>query len=425
VLGVAAAAAAALVACNAILGVTEVTLRDGEPEDVKKDGGEPSDPKDSGLPLEDAEAPPPEQKPWFGLGFLHGCARLAGGEVRCWGDNFYGQLGDGLPFDAGTRLESSNRPVPVPGIDDAVSIGAGNSHTCVVRSTGQVLCWGNNNAGQLGNGTKDKTSKPTPVIGVDDAVQVVAGVAFTCALRRDRTVACWGANGSGQLGDDTKEDRPMAAQVKQLSDVASLAAGRDHACAALVNGDVMCWGDNADGQLGIGSTTDAPLPTKLSGLSDIVQVAGAARFSCARERSGRVYCWGSNAEGQLGNGSPNPAPNPSPILVPSLGDAIWIWAGFEHACAVKKNGSVVCWGRGAEGQLGIGLQPDGSVRTPVPTPTPVVGVPESGSVYTGGDRSCALSTDGRGFCWGSNSFGQLANGNNARQFSASPMVDFP
>ncbi len=419
-----AATAGALAACNAIIGVTDVTLRQEEGNDRRDAASKPPD-DDPVLPTEDAEAPPPEEKPWFALGFLHGCARRPSGAVYCWGDNSYGQLGDGLAFDAEGRLTRSNTPVRVPGIDDAVSIGAGNSHTCVVRQTGQVLCWGNNASGQLGTGsTETKSSKPTPVVGIDDAVQVVGGTLFSCALRKDRTVACWGANSAGQLGDDTTEERSVPAPVKQLSDVASLAAGRDHTCAVLVNGDVMCWGANADGQLGIGSTTNASLPTKLSGLSDIVQVASAARFSCARERGGRVYCWGSNAEGQLGNGSPNPAPNPSPILVPSLGDAIWIWAGFEHACAVKKGGTVVCWGRGVEGQLGIGKQPDGAVLSPVPTPTPVVGVPSASSVYTGGDRACALTTDDRAFCWGSNAFGQLGNGNFTRQFEASQMADF-
>lgn len=412
-----ATSAAALVACNAIIGVSEVTLRESKEKGSADAVPDAEVMTDGDAPIEDNRS--------LALGFLHGCARLPAGDVRCWGNNGSGELGDGVPFDAGNRLLQSNKPVVVPGINDAISIGAGHGHTCVVRRSGKVSCWGANAVGQLGDGTTVDSPSPVDVLSISDATEVVGGTLFTCARRVDNTVACWGENGSGQLGDNTVVNRPTAAPVKQLSDVVSLSAGRNHACAVLSSGEVMCWGKNGSGQLGIGSTVDARLPTKLNSLNDIVQVAGASRFSCARQRWGRVYCWGTNAEGQLGNGSPTPAPNPSPILVPSLGDAIWIWTGYEHACAVKRGGAVVCWGRGLEGQLGTGLLPDGGAMSPVSTPSSVLGAPASVTVFTGGHRSCALSTDGRAFCWGSNAFGQLANGTDEPAFSATAMVGFP
>lgn len=412
--------AGVLVACNAILGVTDVTLKEGDGGKRSRDGGSEEDP-DTGFVEEVDANVPKEDRAELALGFLHGCGRLVTGQVKCWGDNFDGTLGDGLALDAGGRLSESSTPVMVPGITDAVSIASGSGHTCVVHKTGKVSCWGNNSNGQLGTSDKSSTSKPTPVAGIDDAIQVVAGTNFTCVLHKAKTASCWGENKAGGLGDNTTTERPTPAPVQQLSDVESLAAGKDYACAVLTSHDVMCWGANADGQLGIGSTTNAPLPTKLNALNDIVQVAGASRFSCARQSSGRVFCWGNNSEGQLGNGSPNTAPNPSPILVPSLGDAIWIWTGYEHACAIKKNGNVVCWGSNAFAQLGLGDAGPASVATP----TPVPGTKQSYAVYTGGDRACALSTTGEGLCWGANAFGQLGVGNTNRGYTPTAMVNWP
>jgi alpha-tubulin suppressor-like RCC1 family protein len=415
---------AGLLACNALIGVEDVSPLAGDggkrPRTDADQGGADADftDPDSAIIEDDTD------RSIVALGFLHGCGRRPNGSVRCWGANIEGELGAGP--DATEAFGEATTPADVPGITDAVSIGAGNAHTCIVRKTGTVSCWGRNDEGQLGNGTLEDSYVPANVQTISNAKRVVGGQYFTCALLADRTVSCWGKNESGQLGDDTHVDRPLPAPVKQLTNVLSLSAGDEHVCAVLTNHTVTCWGKNATGQLGIGTTTDAPLPTALSALTDVAQVAGSSGFSCARLRTGRVYCWGDNAEGQLGNGSPNPSPNPSPISVPSLGDAVWLWAGFQHACAVRKGGDVVCWGRGAEGQLGIETLPDGAVITPVPTPTRVVGIPASEIVFTGGDRACALTAGGSGMCWGSNAWGQLANGTvvtPARK--ATKMVNWP
>lgn len=411
-----ATASTLLIACNAILGVEDVVLRTEDAGRSDDDGsGEPDD----GSPLTDADSPA-EDRGELALGFNHGCARLANGTVRCWGDNGAGQIGDGIPFD-GSRPNVLS-PQPVPGIEDAVAIASGLSHTCVVRRSGGVSCWGSNIFGQLGDGTEQRSSKPVKVLGLSNAKSLAGGTSFTCALRADKTVACWGANYSGQLGDGLKIDRPTAAPVKNLTGAVSVAAATDHACAVLEDGDVMCWGGNSEGQLGIGSTTESLTPAKLNALSDIAQVAAAARFSCARQKSGRVYCWGNNQYGQLGNGSPTAEPNPSPILVPALGDAVFIWTGFEHACAVKKSGAIVCWGSAGEGQLGKGSVP---ADASIPTPVTVVGAPPAIGVWTGGNRSCSLAEDGRAFCWGQNVLGQLGNGTTEQSYAAVPVKDLP
>ncbi|MDF2692631.1 MAG: repeat domain protein [Labilithrix sp.] len=411
-----AASSAALVACNAIVGVEDVTLRTRDAgRRVDESGGdEESDPDNP-----DVDAPT-EDRGELALGFNHACARLPSGTVRCWGDNGAGQVGDGVPFD-GSRPDVL-KPQDVPGIKDAVAIAAGVSHTCVVHKPGTVSCWGSNFFGQLGDGTVERSSAPVKVLGLQNATTLAGGTSFTCALRTDKTVACWGANYSGQLGDGLKVDRPTATPVKNLTGAIGIAAASDHACAVLEGGDVVCWGGNTEGQLGIGSTTESLAPTKLNALSEIAQVAAAARFSCARQTSGRVYCWGNNEFGQLGNGSPTTAPNPSPLVVPSVGDAVFIWTGIEHACAVRKTGAVACWGAAGEGQLGKGAV---AANTSIATPVAVVGLPDAVAVWTGGTRSCSIVGDGRAFCWGQNSTGQLGNGTTTMAYTAVPVSNFP
>lgn len=414
-------ASAVLIACNAIVGVADVTLKDKVGQNERDGSGDNGGGDGDDGPIDNPDAPSTAtDRGTLALGYNHACARMTDGTVRCWGDNGAGQIGDGIPFD-GSRADVL-RPQAVPGIKDVISIASGLSHTCVVHQPGNLSCWGINTFGQLGNGTTTRSSKPVEVLTLKDATTVIGGTSFTCAIRKDKSVACWGANYAGQLGDGTKTERPTAAPVKDLANVVSMTAATSHACAVLESGEVMCWGGNTDGQLGTGNTTESLTPTKLTALSNIQQVAAAASFSCALEKTGRVYCWGANDHGELGNGTTSSAPNPSPSVVPSVSDATFIWTGFEHACAVKKTGDIVCWGSAGNGQLGKGsVSSDASI----PVPTAVVGAPPALAVWTGGTRSCAIVRDGRAFCWGNNSTGQLGNGTTETAYAAVPVSNFP
>jgi len=403
-------------ACSTIVGVEDVRLARG------KDAG--------GVGIEDAEvtedaevldaAGRPEASVQLALGYLHTCLRKSDGKVQCWGDNGAGQLGDAVSFDAGPR-SPAKVPQDVVGLTDAVQLASGLSHSCAVRRGGTVVCWGFNFFGQLGDGTTQRSSSPVAVVGVTDAVAAAAGTSFTCALLGGGTVKCWGANYSGQLGDNTKVDRPTAAPVQQLTGATGLATAEHHACAIVGNGTVKCWGKNDEGQLGNGSTVESLLPTPIASLTDIVQVVAASRFSCALERSGQVHCWGANTLGQLGTGSPNAAPNPSPAVT-ALSDAIAIWVGYEHACAVRRSGVVACWGAAGNGQVGSGAVPDDAS---IPKPTAVVGVTGALEVSTGGDHSCTTTTSGAVLCWGANTLGQLGNGTTSRAYAAVPVTGYP
>jgi alpha-tubulin suppressor-like RCC1 family protein len=415
-LAVVASSGAAL-ACSAIVGVEDVTLaRNRDAARVVDLEGSVDD--DAPVDL-DASTGPIEPSVHVAAGFNHTCARQTSGKVQCWGDNGAGQVGDGVPF-GGTR-----NPITVPqdvaGLTDAIALASGVSHSCAIRRGGTVVCWGINSFGQLGDGTLNRSSSPVAVQGVGNSVAIAAGTSFTCALIQGGTVQCWGANYAGQLGDGTKIDRPTAAPVQQLTGATAIATAEYHACAVVAGGAVTCWGKNTDGQLGNGSIAESLLPSLLTSLSDIVQVVAASRFTCARASSGQINCWGANNLGQLGTGSPNDAPNPSPALN-VVSDAVDLWVGYEHGCAVRRAGEVRCWGSAGNGQVGSGSVPDDAS---IPKPTAVVGVSGALVVSTGGDHSCATTAKGAVLCWGANGLGQLGNGSNARAYAAVPVTGYP
>ena len=411
-----AASGTAALACSAIVGVEDVTLLRTKDAAAQATDPEASTGDDAQVDLDGSV--PIEPSVQLAAGYLHTCARQKSGKVQCWGDNGAGQLGDGVPF-GGTR-DPATVPQDVSGLTDAVALASGVSHSCAIRRGGTVVCWGINSFGQLGDGTLNRSSSPVAVQGVTSAIGIAAGTSFTCALLKGGTVKCWGANYAGQLGDGTKVDRPTAAPVQQLTGATAIATAEFHAC-AVVAGAVTCWGRNTDGQLGNGSTAESLLPSPISSLGDIVQVVAASRFTCARGTSGQVNCWGANNLGQLGTGSPNDAPNPSPA-VNTVSDAVDLWVGYEHGCAARHTGEVRCWGSAGNGQVGSGSVPDDAS---IPRPTAVVGLSRALAVSTGGDHSCATTESGAVLCWGANTLGQLGNGGTARAYAAVPVTGYP
>jgi alpha-tubulin suppressor-like RCC1 family protein len=202
-----------------------------------------------------------------GAADLHTCARLAEGTVACWGDNVYGQLGDGTTNDAST-------PVTVVGISDAINVSDGGDHTCAVLDDHTVRCWGNNGYGQLGNGeTSQGLPNPVPqtVVGMTNVVEVTTGGSiasyYTCALTLFGTVSCWGENDQGQLGNGTFSDTVAPMPVSGGGSIPQVTAGGyAHTCHRRINGGARCWGFNENGQLGNGTTTTSPTPVVVVGL---------------------------------------------------------------------------------------------------------------------------------------------------------------
>ncbi|MES3026210.1 MAG: RHS repeat-associated core domain-containing protein [Pseudomonadota bacterium] len=222
-------------------------------------------------------------------GAEHSCAITVAGAVKCWGGNSAGQLGDG---SASVR----SGPVTVAGlVSDVVGIAAGGQHSCALLGSGNVKCWGANDQGQLGENSGTGQLAPLAVSGLmADVKSIRAGGTHTCAVGKDGALQCWGRNDEGQLGDGG--NATAAFPVTSLtSEVAVVAAASAHTCALNLAGGVVCWGNNANGQLGDGSTGNSVAPVAVQGLnSGIGAIAAGAVSSCALTSAGAVQCWGNN-----------------------------------------------------------------------------------------------------------------------------------
>ncbi len=209
-------------------------------------------------------------------------------------------------------------PSRVAGISQAAQMTLGRSHACILASSGQVSCWGTNEAGQLGTTTIDTVDEPLAVPGMVDAIYVDAGSRQTCAVRSNGTVACWGSTCA--LGD-SQDCASLGAgpqQVPGLSDAIQVEAQTAGACALRRTGEVVCWGENTSGGLGNGETSDSETPVAVLGLSDI-EVLGVSNdhggHTCGQRRTGDIVCWGLGILGQLGDGSTELFQNvPVPVI---------------------------------------------------------------------------------------------------------------
>ncbi len=233
-------------------------------------------------------------------GSSYSCALLATGSARCWGYNGTGGLGDGTTTD---RLT----PVQVSGLAaTAAQLSAATSRfTCALLVGGDVKCWGWNPSGQLGDGTTTDRLTPVQVAGLTAGVQQISTGAFHSCVVVASAVKCWGNNSRGQLGTGNLGHGFTPLQVPGLTSGAQqVSAGGGHTCALLVAGLLKCWGENLKGQLGDGTTTDRLTPVQVSGFtSNIAQVSAGRDYTCVALSSGAVRCWGNNSRGQLGDGT--------------------------------------------------------------------------------------------------------------------------
>lgn len=334
-------------------------------------------------------------------GINHTCAGTADG-VHCWGYNADAQLG------RGTQTTNESLPGPAQVIGQRPdSVAAGSEHSCAAVA-GAVLCWGDNEYGQLGSGAGPARWKPTPVPSLGSGVsQIVAGHRHTCALRLGG-VWCWGVNANGQLGNGTTQDSAEPVAVSGLaSGVSWISAGYSHMC-AVQNGAAKCWGLNTDGQLGIGTAEGLrSSPQAVSGMDAGVTRIGAGYVHTCAIQNGAAKCWGYDGYGALGNGVLNDH-RYVPDAVVGMGSGVTdIVGGEDVSCAIRDN-SVFCWGADYNGDLGNG----GAKRSLRLVPTLVLGTAgvAGGGLAIGGTHACAGMLDGSLRCWGDDYVGALGIG---------------
>ena len=359
----------------------------------------------------------------------HSCALHQTGNISCWGSIWAGLLDDGA--ERVLEIDFSSVPVGVTGISDAISITTSESsvydrHSCVLHQNNTVSCWGNNEAGQLGNGTfgkeYDYISMPVGVVGISDAIAVSAGGGYSCALHQTGTISCWGSNYLGQLGngqstghwEDDSSDSSVPMDVVGISDAIAVSAGGVHSCALHQNSTISCWGRNWFGQLGDGTggteNDYSPVPVSVVSINDAIAVSAGGNYSCALHQNGTISCWGGDHFGQLGNDTGSNPGDKSlvPVKVESIDDAIAISTGSFHSCALHQTGNISCWGRNDFGQLGDGTSGDFGDYNSIPVS--VMGIDDATAISAGEEHSCALHQDSTISCWGWNQDGQLGDG---------------
>ncbi len=342
---------------------------------------------------------PADARRLVAAGEAQSCLITPAGDIECWGSNLYGRLGDG-------GLESSNVPVALPKLlHPAQAIACGERHCCAQTDVGQVWCWGGNQFGQLGNNSTQDSDVPVMVSNLATNLEdITCGKGFTCALTTGGQILCWGDNSGGQLGQAGGNKILEPAAVAGLAEVKAIAAGDAHTCAVNQSGEVWCWGMNGYGQLGTYSGFQTPSPILVEGLSKpAVSVAAGSAHTCVLDIEGDVFCWGDNIRGQLGNGSDQASL--APVQVLDVSNVIDLAASQDHTCALITGGGLKCWGANLYGQAGNGSTTD--VYQPVQ-----VGRLKSGviSVAAGYEHTCAMTAEHQVYCWGNNADGQLGDG---------------
>lgn len=344
------------------------------------------------------------------LGDNHTCVRLTSNQLRCWGGNLNGQIGNG------SRGAPVLEPRMVAGIFDALDVAAGESFTCAATESGPG-CWGNDSSEKLGNGdaAPTDTTIPMPVApplprSVSD---VTAGDLHACATTPDGEAWCWGSNSEGMLGDGTRINAQFPTEVMATVPFDEIHASRVHTCARDRSGDAWCWGQNSSGQLGLGNRSlNNFAPMKVTILVDTTQLAIGEDFTCARTGASRVSCWGVNDVGQLGLHDRDTRDAPEQLVLPEIEQ---VAAGANFACARTNNSEVYCWGANNVGQLGIGM-----TGLPNDVPAPVPGINDAVEISAGATHACVRHASGRLSCWGGNLTSQTVIGDEVNNTVPTP-----
>lgn len=349
-------------------------------------------------------------------GTRHSCTLDRARTVWCWGANNLGQLGNG------TRQDNA-RPQQVPGLQNVKALAAGGDHSCALQEDGSIQCWGAGELGQLGQGRFGDSLVPVAVQGLDSAaVNVVAGRSHTCAIAEDGKVRCWGSNASGQLsrpttGADAVVSSRLPLLIPGLGGSATvLGAGGDHTCAARVQGAPRCWGANAQGQLGNGSVGATGTALNVVGLrGTVVALAGGNTHSCAIVDTGDMFCWGSNAQGELGTGTASADPSPAAVPTTALTgrDYTALSLGDKFSCALaplRVQQLGTAQCWGQNTRGELGQDPTAVATSATPLAVRTLNLFDFVALGSGDGHTCAIDASDRIRCWGVNADGQLGNG---------------
>ncbi len=376
------------------------------------------------------------------------CALTINGIVKCWGSNGSGQIGNG-------NTESRFLPIITSSGYSLNQLVSGENNSCGITKSGQLRCWGANGSGQIGKGSASSNEcTPFNVDVSTNYIQLSKGTNHTCGITNAGVLKCWGANDNGQLGDGTKVSKASPVTIDSGVNYSQvvLSKNSNYSCAITTNGVLKCWGLNSSGQLGDGTLLDKSIPIVVDPNTTYTKISLSYDYICGITSAGNLKCWGSNSLSKIGDGTTTNVINPKlidegvtyqKIITGNLStygitsDGVLKGWGYQHSglgtgdngsklptvidagvkysqvitsfnsnhsCAITNSGVLKCWGRNDYGQLGTG----NTVSQNKPQ------VIDSGvnylKVFIRGDLTCGITTDNSLKCWGRNDNGELGDG---------------
>lgn len=390
-------------------------------------------------------------------GRYHSCMLSEEGVVKCWGDNYYGQLGHENTEEAGSATGQMGSMLAVTNLGTdvkVVDICSGLASTCALTTEGKVKCWGLNSGSVLGQGHSKYTignergsmgdKLPYTNIGDFKISSLYCGAYHACVLSAAGEAKCWGQNSDGQLGIESSKNNigstptdmgDALAPVKESQKIRMMSLGYTHTCAVLEDESIKCWGVNTYGQLGIENTTphgkatgsmDQGLPKVMLEPADVKykvqQISSGLNFNCALYKvddTQKLKCWGQNYLGILGvgksdsgiGGTLNSMGQNLPTVNLAMGTIEEIRTYNTHSCARNNRGAVKCWGNNSTGTLGIESQiSKGTSPSDMGINLPYLdlGLPiKKLSRGSFGNHTCAILINGVFKCWGEGTYGKL------------------
>ena len=321
-------------------------------------------------------------------GFGYVCAVALDGRVYCWGSNSNGKIGSGNTSSALVPSAVKISGALVGKVIKQIEPSSAGNHSCVIASDDKAYCWGHNGFGQLGNNNTVNSLTPVAVdtagvLASKTIKQIASGGISSCVIASDDKAYCWGSNNFGQLGNGNLKNSSTPTPVSTTGVLAGktikqITAGNSYFCVIASDDKAYCWGGGRRGALGNGSTLSlvisTPTPVSTTGVlagKTIKQITAGTEFTCAIASDDKAYCWGSNSSGQLGNNSTinsgvPVAVNTSGVLA---GKTIkQISAGSSHTCAIASDDKAYCWGSNSSGQLGNNSTINSGVPTHVYAP---------------------------------------------------------
>jgi alpha-tubulin suppressor-like RCC1 family protein len=339
----------------------------------------------------------------IGLGSAHSAGLKSDGTLWAWGDNIYGQLGDGTKT-------SRTQPQQVGKDNNWVALSVGNTYNLALKTDGSLWAWGLNTNGQLGDGSTVNRTSPIQIGTVKTWSKIFAGAYHSMAIRSDGSLWAWGNNSDGQLGDRTTTNRLNPVKIGTDTKWTQISTGSFHTLGLKSDGSLWAWGWNVEGEMGDSSTISKDRPIQIGEETQWTKISGSLGFSLGIKADGTLWSWGSNKFGQLGLG--DTLNRLKPVRVGLDSNWVEINSGIYHSIGLKSDGSILVWGSNNFFQLGD----SGSNMSKSP-----VKVSSKLDVWlnisAGKNHTLGLKTTGTLLAWGSNAFGELGIGTTSNKVS--------